>query len=142
MRTTVLLLGIALQVSGATEYKILSECDPSAEVRGVVAKDSQITVHYAIASATMCYSVTSTVDGKQIHGYVLSTDLDAVVAFEQSASKARREMIVAPPPVAAAPQEQAQTPAVTPTEAKKAPEPPPPPKEDPKAKAKAAAELR
>ncbi len=155
VRTTVLLLGIALQVSGATQYKILSECDPSSEVRGLIAKDSQIKIHYAIASATTCYSVTSTVEGKQVRGYVMSPELDGVLAFDKSASKSRREIGDTPPPVPPAPVEQTHDPVASATGTKKAPdvpEPPKPepPKEDPraqaeaeaKAQAKAAAELR
>ena len=61
LRIIVLLLGIALEVFGASEYKILSECNPSSEVRGLIAKDSPVTIHFAIADASVCYSVTSVI---------------------------------------------------------------------------------
>jgi hypothetical protein len=131
------MLGVALDVSAASQYKILSECDPSSEVRALIAKDAPLAVHFAIASATTCYSVTATVDGKPVRGYVLDPGLDGVLAFEKAVSQARQNLIeapqVLPPPVAPATDSVAG-----PTDTKKSPDAPEPvtPKEAPKPKAK------
>jgi hypothetical protein len=101
-RMIVLLFGIALEASAASQYKLLSSCDESSEVRGLISQDSRITIHFAIASAITCYSVTATVDGKQVRGYVLNPALDGVLAFEKSGMEARSNLInassVLPPP--------------------------------------------
>ena len=113
-RTIILVLGMALEASAASQYKLLSSCDESSEVRGLISKDSQITIHFAIASAVNCYSVTATVEGKQVRGYVLDPKLDGVVAFEKAGIEARRNIIDAPP-VSLRPPEQIPDPAVSST---------------------------
>lgn len=95
MRMTVLLLGIALEVSAASEYRILSDCDGSATVRANVSKDTQLEIHFAIAGAPTCYSVTATVDGKQVRGYVLDAGLDAILAFDKARRKVSRDTLEA-----------------------------------------------
>lgn len=91
----VLFLGIASEVSAAPEYRILSECDASANVRANISKDAQLQIHFAIAGAPTCYSVTATVEGKQVRGYILDAGLDAIVAFEKSRMKVSREALEA-----------------------------------------------
>jgi hypothetical protein len=91
MRNIVLILSLGLDVSAASEYKILSGCDDAGEVRARVSKDSQINIHFSIAGYTTCYSVTVTVDGKQVQGYVLNAGLDAVREFEQARIKTTRD---------------------------------------------------
>ena len=126
----VLLFGIALEASAASQYKLLSNCDESSEVRGLLSKDSRITIHFAIASAITCYSVTATVDGKQVRGYVLDPALDGVRAFEKAGMEARSNLIeaepVLPPPAAQIPD-----PAVGSTETNKPVESPEPAKAAP-----------
>lgn len=96
VRMTVLLLGIAFEVSAASEYKILSECDESANVRANISKDTRLEIHFAIAGAPTCYSVTATVDGKQVRGYVLDAGLDAILAFDKARMKVSRDTFEAP----------------------------------------------
>ncbi len=95
VRTIVLFLGIAFDVSAAAEYRILSECDASASVRANISKETQLQIHFAIAGATTCYSVTATVDGKEVRGYVLNAGLDSIAAFEKSRMKVSREALEA-----------------------------------------------
>jgi hypothetical protein len=96
----VLLFGIALEVSAATEYQIVRECDPASEVRALISKDSPIKIHFAIAGGATCYSVTATVDGMAVRGYVLDRELDAVIAFEKAVTAARQNLSDAPPALA------------------------------------------
>lgn len=91
VRIIVLFIGIAFGVSAAPEYRILSECDASATVRANISKETQLQIHFAIAGAPTCYSVTATVDGKQVRGYVLNAGLDAIVAFDKSRMKVSRD---------------------------------------------------
>jgi hypothetical protein len=103
-RTILVLLGAALQVSAAPADQLLSECDSSSGVLAQLSRDSQITVRFAVAGATTCYSVTAMVDGKPVRGYVLDKTLDGVLAFEKTVSEARQNLIEAPafiPPPAA-----------------------------------------
>jgi hypothetical protein len=118
VRSAVLLFGIAFQISAAPDYRILSECDPSATVRASLAKEAQVDVHFAIAGASTCYSVTATVDGKQVRGYVIGTDLDAVLAFEKARIQATRDGINASP-VIPQPDPQPAAPSVKATDADK-----------------------
>jgi hypothetical protein len=103
MKLIVLLLGITLELSAVSEVRILSECDEAAEVRANVAKDAEVKVHSSVSSGSPCYSVTATVDGKQVHGYVTDDGLDAVGAFEKARIQSLREALsVAPVPPAPA----------------------------------------
>jgi hypothetical protein len=125
VKTILVLIGMAVNLSAAAQYKILSECDPSSEVRALIAQDSPLAVHFAIASATTCYSVTANVDGKLVRGYVLEPGLDGVLAFEKAVSQARQNLIeVAPVP----------EPSATAADPKKSPDTPEPVKEAPKGK--------
>jgi hypothetical protein len=117
-RMMVLLFSIALEASAASQYKLLSNCDESSEVHGLLSKDSQITIHFAIASAVTCYSVTATVDGKQVRGYVLDPALDGVLAFEKAGIEARSKIIDAAP-TPPSPAEKTPDPAVASTDTKK-----------------------
>jgi hypothetical protein len=96
VQALVLLLGVALDVSAASEYRILSDCDPSADIRATISKDAKLQIHFALAGASTCYSVTATVDGKQVRGYVLNGDLDAVLEFDKARLKVSREALNAP----------------------------------------------
>ena len=104
VRTIVLLLGVALEVSAGSAYRILSECDESAEVRGNISQDARIEIHFAIMGSSTCYSVTAIVDGKQVRGYVIDAGLDAVLAFEKARIKTSRDALnalsVVPQPAA------------------------------------------
>jgi hypothetical protein len=97
VRIVVLLLGVTLEVSAASGYRILSACDDSAEVRANVSKDAEVKINFSITGSSACYSVTATVDGKQIRGYVLDGVLDAVLTFEKARIKASRDTLNAPP---------------------------------------------
>jgi hypothetical protein len=97
MRMIVLLLGITLEASAASGFRILSECDEAAEVRAHIAKDAQVEIHSSVSGGSPCYSVTATVEGKQIHGYVIDSGLDAVLAFEKAKTQSLREALSAAP---------------------------------------------
>jgi hypothetical protein len=96
----------------APRYRILSECDPeAAEVRAEPAKNSRLEVRYAIPGSPTCYSVTGSVDGTQVSGYILGRGLDAVEAFESRRAAAERAAFrAAAPPVPAEPVLAAQAP--------------------------------
>jgi hypothetical protein len=136
MRLIVFLLGMALEASAAAPYKLLSECDQPSGARAVLAKDTPITVHYAIAGATTCYAVTAIVDGKQVRGYVVDSELDGIIAFEKARIKSRQELGAQPilPPAP----EQTPDPAGNATEPKKSADSTEPVKEVPESKAKPA----
>jgi hypothetical protein len=91
------------------QYKIVSECDPGSSVRGEIAQDTPLKIHFAITGAPACYSVTATIDGKEIKGYLLDGGPDAVREFEKSRADVEREAFRAipvpspPPPPPAAP---------------------------------------
>jgi len=103
----VLLLVIALQASAASGFRIVSACDESAEVRANIPKDAQLKIHSSVGGGSPCYSVTATVEGKQIQGYVTDSSLDAVVAFEKANAEFSRKALSATPappsPAAVAP---------------------------------------
>ncbi|MEO8051315.1 MAG: hypothetical protein ABI833_12940 [Acidobacteriota bacterium] len=84
----------------------MSECDASANVRANISKDTPLQIRYAIAGAPNCYSATAIVDGKQVRGYVLHSDMDAILEFDRARIKVTRETFDAP---RAIPQPSAQT---------------------------------
>lgn len=136
LRIIVLLLGIALEVSAA-EYRILSGCEDSAEVRANISKDAEIEIHFSIAGSgsSTCYSVTATLDGKRVRGYVLNANLDAVRAFEQSRIKNTQEEIHDALPVVRQPSVPIADLGVNSTDAKKSVDAEPRGKQVPKVKA-------
>jgi hypothetical protein len=103
----VLLLVVALQAYAASGFRIVSTCDESAEVRANIQKDAQLKIHSSVGGGSPCYSVTATVEGKQVQGYVIDRSLDAVVAFEKANAEFSRKALIAiqapPSPPAEAP---------------------------------------
>jgi hypothetical protein len=100
------LLNLGLQAPADAPYQILSECDGSSAVRAQVSRDTPLEIRYSIAGAPTCYSVTATVDGREIKGYVLDATLEAVQGFEKARADAEREafkLSPAPPPLLPAP---------------------------------------
>ena len=85
--------------------RIYAECDDASDVRAEVSRDAAIHVRYAITGGAACYSVSATVDGKQVSGYILDASLPAVKAFEakraaDEADSFARMPVEAPPPPA------------------------------------------
>ena len=123
-----ILVPLAGPLSAAEQYPILSECDPSADVRARVSQDASLEIHYSISGAPACYSVTALVDGKQIRGYLLDGPLDAIREFEKARTETEREAFRAnpmpPPPPPAPPIAVPDSPA-----AKTAPKDPPRPQQ-------------
>ena len=103
MTFIVFLISLALEAPPTTPYRILSGCDPAAQLRGEVARNTPLEIGFSIAGARACYSVTATVDGKPVHGYVLDLDLDAVREFEKARVAVEREAFSAAPPVPSTP---------------------------------------
>jgi hypothetical protein len=99
MKLIVLLLGITLELSAASGIRILSECDGSAEVKATIAKDAEVKVLSSFSNGSPCFSVVATVDGKHVRGYVIDSDLDAVVAFEKARIDSLKQAMSAPPVV-------------------------------------------
>jgi hypothetical protein len=111
MNLAFLLLNLAFQAP-QPQYALLSECDSSAEVLAQISKDSPLDIRFAIGGSPTCYSVTATVGGKQIRGYVIAPGLDAIAAFERARAEYEREawrpvVVIAPAPPAAATAQQA-----------------------------------
>jgi hypothetical protein len=96
-QTIVLFVVVALQASAAPGFRILSACDESAEVRANIPKDARLEVHSAASGGSTCYAVTATIDGKELHGYVVDRSLDAVVAFEKANAEFSRKALSAVP---------------------------------------------
>jgi hypothetical protein len=81
--------------------RIYAECDTASEVRAQIGREAPLSVRYAITGGPVCYSVTATVEGKPVNGYLLDTTLSAVRTFEATRAKDEAEsfarMPVAPP---------------------------------------------
>jgi hypothetical protein len=118
-------------------YRIYSACDEHADVRAEIQKDTPLRVQFSIAGGSVCYSVTATVGGKTVRGYVLDGTLDAVRGFDSARAKNDRESFentpivsVRPPAVESLPAE--KPPTVKQSTVKADPKPekkfPPPPK--------------
>lgn len=125
-KTFALLLFVGLQVSAASQFRILEDCDETSPIITEVAKDATVTVHHSIAGATTWYSVSAVLNGKTVSGYILGRGLDAVEAFESRRMQAERESfrVVLPIPVTAPVQRAASNSKVAPapaTEATKGP---------------------
>lgn len=113
MQMIVPLLVFALEASAASEFRILSACDESAELRVNIQQDTQLQIHSSVSGGSLCYSVTATVEGKQVHGYVIDGRLDSVVAFEKEKTKFLRSTLSvplgSPSPPNVTPQAQSET---------------------------------
>ena len=109
MISALFLIGLAMQAPPAPHYRILSECDPSAEVRAEIQQNTPMAIGFSIAGSPACYSVTATVGGKQIHGYVLDRSLDAIQAFDKARVADEREAFSRPPVPAPPPAPPAET---------------------------------
>ena len=130
----VFLLVIALQASAAAGFRIVSACDEFAEVRANIPKDAPLQIHSSIGGGSPCYSVTATVEGKQVQGYVTDSNLDAVLAFERANAEFSRKALSAPlapptPPAAAPPTQSAPPPSTAADAAKPVKEVPKPHKQ-------------
>lgn len=130
MKLAVLWLGITMGLSAASEIPILSDCEQGAEVLAKVAKDADVKVRSSVSSGSACFTVTATVDGKPVQGYVTDANLDAVGVFEKERVELLRVVLSAPPivpsappPPAAAPPPPATKPDVKPPEAAPTPAP-------------------
>jgi hypothetical protein len=99
MTFAVFLIGLAMQAPPTPHYRILSDCDPSSEVRAEIAKNTPMEIRFSIAQSPTCYSVTATVDGKHVSGYVLDRNLDAIETFEKARVTAERDAFSAPLPL-------------------------------------------
>ena len=118
-------------------YRIFSACDEHEDVRAEIQKDTPLRVEFSIAGGSVCYSVTATVGGNTVRGYVLNGTLDAVQAFDRARAKNDRESFVNTPIVSVRPPAIESSPSEKPPTAKQStvkadPKPekklPPPPK--------------
>lgn len=114
------LIGITLQVSEAPRERILSACDKSAGVLAEVASNAAVEVRYSVAGTLTCYSVSVTVEGKQVRGFVLDRGLAAVQLFEKARVENERETFR----VAPLPSSPSSAPAAAPNPVKGAPKGP------------------
>ena len=127
-----LTMSFAQPAPADSQYKILSECDRSSNLRAEIAQDAALKIHFAITGAPTCYSVTTMVDGKEIKGYLLDGTPDAVREFEKSRADAERDAFKAipmpappsPPPPAPKPADAAPSSSTADSASKDAPKPP------------------
>jgi hypothetical protein len=111
MRLALFLIGVALESAPASHYKILSGCDPLAEVRAEIEKSTPLQIRFSIGGAVSCYAVTADVNGETVRGYVLDRGLDAVQAFEKEKAAGERQFAGAPaPPTQSTPSDSAAPP--------------------------------
>ena len=82
-------------------YRIYSECDENTDVRAQIQKDTPLSIRFAIAGGSPCYSVTASVNGKEIRGFVLDRSLDAVRAFDEARARNDRDSFEHAPVAAA-----------------------------------------
>jgi hypothetical protein len=115
-----ILMGLAADAPVVSATPVLSECDAHASALSSVALNAPLDVHYAIENAPTCYSVTLTVAGKPVRGFVLNRKLDAVIAFEKSRVDAEREAFSRPIPMPVNPSAPPPAPSVKETERPKA----------------------
>jgi len=80
-------------------YRVYSACDENADVLAEIQKDAPATVHFSITGGVACYSVTVTVSGSAVRGYVLDSTLVAVQAFDEARAKNDRASFANPPSV-------------------------------------------
>jgi len=106
MNLAFLLLNLSFQAP-QPQYALLSECDSSAEVLAQIPQDTPLEIRFAIGGSPTCYSVTATVGGKKLRGWVTARGLDAIAAFDKARAEYEREawrpVVVAPPAPAPAP---------------------------------------
>jgi hypothetical protein len=144
MRIIIIALSLILDFSPAAGAKLFSECDAASEVRANVEKDAPLQVRSSISSGSPCYAVIATIDGKEVRGYVMDGDLDAVIAFEKAKNESLRAVLSLPPVVTAPEPPPAPTPApaAAPAPAQPQPEAAKPAAEVPAKKPNPAADLR
>jgi hypothetical protein len=97
MKLIVLLLGITLELSAASGVPVLGSCYASADVKATIAKNAEVQVLSSRSDGDSCFAITANVDGKQVRGYVVGVELDAVQAFEQARVDLLRAFMTAPP---------------------------------------------
>ena len=96
---TILFLGAGLAL-GAASIPVLSECDASAEVKLRIDKDADAKVVSSFSGGADCFRVVvNQADGKEVRGYVIGRELDAVAAFEKERTDFLKDAMSRPPAV-------------------------------------------
>ncbi len=91
---------------------LLDDCSESASVLAHLPTNAAVDVRSSVIGYAMpCYSLTASVDGKQMKGFVLGSGLDAVAEFEHKKAVYLASIVTVPPPP---PQAQAPNAAMTP----------------------------
>jgi peroxiredoxin len=111
--------------AAAADLALLASCSSDAEKIATIQSSDPLQVGYSMAGESqMCYSVTVTVNGKAVKGYVLGAAHPTIAEFEREARTHVPEIPPPPPPLPAAPTAQATAPAAAEPKAEPAkPEP-------------------
>jgi hypothetical protein len=63
-------------------------CDAEAEVVASLAAGTPVTIRFRLADGSDCFKISSTVDGKEVRGYLPASALVGLETFEQERSRA------------------------------------------------------
>jgi peroxiredoxin len=78
---------------------LLGGCDDANDVKATIQKSDAVRVRFSMAgSGQECYSVSATVDGRTVDGYLLGAEHPAIAEFERMRSRQPAIMPYVPPP--------------------------------------------
>jgi peroxiredoxin len=100
-RTLPLVLTAALGAAQAESagLPLLGSCDDANDVKATIQKSDTVRIRFSMAgSGQECYSVSASVDGRVLDGYLLGADHPAIAEFERMRSRQPAIMPYVPPP--------------------------------------------
>ena len=79
---------------------LLGSCDDTNDVKAAIRSTDTVQVHSSLAgSGQECYSVTVSIDGQEMRGYVLGTGHPAIAEYERVRARQPVIMPYVPPPL-------------------------------------------
>ena len=101
---TLALAGTAGFAQAPGGLQLLASCDDTTDVKATIRTTDAVQVHSSLAgSGQQCYSVTASVDGQELRGYVLGAGHPAIVEYERVRARQPVIMPYIPPPPAPQP---------------------------------------
>lgn len=106
---SLLLLASSTHPVEPAEYSLLASCSKTAQVLAKLHRDAALRVSSALSQAGgTCYSVTASLDGRPVHGYVFDEELAAIAEFRGQITDLSQRTRPAPPaPPASSPEKTA-----------------------------------
>jgi peroxiredoxin len=94
-----LLAPVMMAQAPASRLPLLASCEDANDVKVTIQKSDAVRVRFSMAgSGQDCYSVSASVDGRVVDGYLLGADHPAIAEFERMRSRQPAIMPYVPPP--------------------------------------------